>query len=527
MLARFRNLTRRRLFEYTGFAAGLRYVPGVAAAAPVEGGALQIGPNLYQSIGVRPLINCKGTFTIVSGSLLLPEVRQAMMEASKHYVHLDELMDGVGRRLAALTGAEWGIVTNGCAAALTHATSACIAGADPEKMQRLPHLVGLKNEVIAPRHSRNVYDHAIRMLGVKMITVSTADQLQRAFSERTAMVMVLAGPSSDAEPMSTQTISRLAREKGVPVVVDAAAEHLTIPNKHLQAGAHMVCYSGGKCIRGPQSAGLLLGQKDLVRAAWLNSAPHHAFGRSLKVGKEEIMGMLAAVETWVKRDHDAEYRAWESWIGHIAERASQVPGVTTRVRPPRGLSNRAPLLDITWDAEKIGIAGHEVEKYLYESDPRIVLGGASRPNTRPSSITIMPYMMQPGDHKVVAERIQAVLAKPPAAARQAKPGGSAANVAGQWNLHLKYFVGTAEHNLVFEQKDAELTGTHRGDVTSGDLHGWVEGSEIRFSSRHPYEGTALPYEFAGQVSGETMSGQVMLGEYGVGEWTADRRKYRA
>ena len=161
------RLSRRTLLAATGFAAAAQQLrmsnPSPVTAA--EAGTLRIGPDLFQSIGVRPLINCKETFTIVSGSQSLPEVKQAMLEASKHYVHMDELMDGVGKRLAAITGGEWGIVTNGCAAALTHSTAACIAGADPEKLQRLPNLTGLKNEVIAPRHSRNVYDDAIRMLG--------------------------------------------------------------------------------------------------------------------------------------------------------------------------------------------------------------------------------------------------------------------------------------------------------------------------------------------------------------------------
>ncbi|MEJ7606561.1 MAG: aminotransferase class V-fold PLP-dependent enzyme, partial [Bryobacteraceae bacterium] len=384
-------------------------------------GGLQIGPDIYRSIGVRPIINAKGTFTIITGSQSLPEVKQAMLEASKHYVHLDDLMDAVGKRLAALTGAEWGIVTNGCAAALTHATAACIAGADPEKLQRLPKLAGLKNEVIAPRHSRNVYDHAIRMLGVKIVEVSTVEQLQKAFSPRTAMVMLLASPAADREPLSTQTVCRIARENGVPVIVDAAAEILTIPNKHLEAGATMVAYSGGKCLRGPQAAGLLLGRKDIVRAAWLHSAPHHAFGRSLKVGKEEIMGMLAAVETWVRRDYKAEFKVWESWLASMSHAVTSVAGVTTEVRQPDSLSNHAPRLMVRWDASKIGITGREVEKLLYDTEPRIVLGGATgdRRSNAPSSVTIMPYMMMPEDHEVVAERLRAVLASPPKQATQA------------------------------------------------------------------------------------------------------------
>ena len=525
------RLSRRNLLAATGLAAAahqLRMTTSNSVSA-AEGGTLRIGPDLFQSIGVRPLINCKGTFTIVSGSQSLPEVKQAMLEASKHYVHLDELMDGVGKRLAAITGAEWGIVTNGCAAALTHSTAACIAGADPEKLQRLPNLTGLKNEVIAPRHSRNVYDHAIRMLGVRMVDVATVEELQNAFNPRTAMVMVLASPAADREPLSTATVCRIAREHNVPVIVDAAAEILTIPNKHLQAGATLVAYSGGKCLRGPQAAGLLLGRKDLVRAAWLHSAPHHAFGRSLKVGKEEIMGMLAAVETWVKRDYPAEMKVWESWLADINKTVTSVPGVTAEVRQPNDLSNRSAQLTIRWDAAKIGITGREVEKFLYETEPRIILGNATgdRRGNGPSSVTIMPYMMMPEDHKVVAERLRTVLANPPKISQAAKPTGADANVDGQWKLNIRYFCGAADHQLVFEQKDKDLVGTHRGDVLSGELRGSVEGPEVRFRSRHRYEGTSLEYDFVGKLENNKMTGSVQMGEYGTAEFTAERFQYRA
>lgn len=283
----------------------------------------------------------------------------------------------------------------------------------------------------------------------------------------------------------------------------------------------MVAYSGGKCLRGPQAAGLLLGQKDLVRAAWLHSAPHHAFGRSLKVGKEEIMGMLAAVEAWVKRDYKAEFRTWESWLAAISERVTKVAGVATQVRQPNGLSNHSPTLAVSWDAEKLGITGREVENHLYDTEPRIVLGGST-----PSSVTIMPYMMQPEDHKIVAARLHTVLSKPPSLVRKQPAGGPAANLAGQWDLHMKYFLGGSEHNLVIEQKNDALQGTHRGELTQGELAGSVHGDEVLFRSRHRYEGATLDYEFTGKASGEAMSGTVAMGEYGLGEWSATRRRYR-
>ena len=298
------DLTRRGLFGRGGLAALLG--AGGAAALPEPGqAALEIGPKIYDSIGVRPVINCKGTFTIMSGSLSLPEVKQAMMEASKHYVHIDDLMAAVGKRIAELAGSESAIVTCGCASALVHATAACIAGGDPEKMQRLPDLTGMKDEVIAPDYSRNVYDHAVRMVGVKMVNVSSLDEMRLAIGPRTAMVMVLA-TTEDTGPFGLEPICKLAHEHGVPC--SSMRRRRTSRRKCTCSGADLVAYSGGKALRGPQSAGVLLGKKDLIRAAWMNSSPHHAFGRPMKIGKEDIMGMLAAVEMWFKRDHAAESR---------------------------------------------------------------------------------------------------------------------------------------------------------------------------------------------------------------------------
>jgi L-seryl-tRNA(Ser) seleniumtransferase len=519
------GLSRRDLVRHGGLlaAAGVLSNRASLGAAP----AMTFDSNLYESIGVRPVINCKGTFTIISGSLSLPEVKQAMMEASRHYVHIDELMEAVGKRLADLTGAEFGMVTSGCAAALAHATAAAIAGGDPERMQRLPNLAGLKNEVIAPRYSRNVYDHAIRMLGVKFVDVENEQQLRSALGPQTALVMVLATPE-DAGPFGLEPIARIAHEYKVPVLVDAAAEDLTIPNVHLTRGADLVAYSGGKALRGPQSAGILLGRKDLIKAAWLNSAPHHAFGRPMKAGKEDIMGMLAAVEMWVRRDHKAEWKQWEGWLAEIAKSVEKVSGVTTEVREPRGLSNRSPRLTIRWDTEQLGIAGEEVDRYVFNNDPRIVLASGSG-NWREkgeSSIGIMPWQMQPGDAPVVAAALARILSKPPQISRAVKSTVPTADVAGQWDLEIEFVMGSARHSLFFDQDGESLAGAHQGEVTSGDLGGMVEGDEVHFRSSHPYEGTRFGFDFRGKVNGDSMAGDVDLGEYGPARWSAKRHEYR-
>jgi L-seryl-tRNA(Ser) seleniumtransferase len=343
------------------------------------------------------------------------------------------------------------------------------------------------------------------------------------------MVMVLAGPQ-DSGPMGLEVLCPIAKEKGVPVLVDAAAERLTVPNVHLQRGATLVGYSGGKCLRGPQCAGLLLGRKDLIQAAWLHSAPHHAFGRPMKVGKEEIMGMLAAVEAWVKRDHDAEWKEWERWLNTISTSVTRVSGVTTSVRKPNGLSNNAPTLQIQWDSARLGLTGQDVARLLDEGDPRIVIaggGGGGRGQGGSStlaSISIMPYMMMPGDDKIAAERIHAILSQPPKIDRP-EPKSPSVDVSGQWDVKVEFVLGTANHGLVFEQKSADLVGTHVTEFLGGDVRGSVNGDEVRFRSSHRYEGTRLGYEFAGKVTGDTMEGTVQLGEYGQAKFKAARHKY--
>lgn len=505
--------SRRDLFRTGGGLAALGALSSVAEPAPA---ALEIGSRIYESIGVKPIVNCKGTFTIITGSQTLPEVKRAMDEASRHYVHLDELMPAVGKRLAELTGAEYGIVTAGCAAAMTHFTAACLAGTDPEKMQQLPKLDGLKDQVIIPAYSRNVYDHAVRMLGVDIVEVETPAELEKAFSERTAMVYILAGHGDDG-PLGTEAVSRVAKKHGVPVLVDAAAEILTIPNVHLERGATAVSYSGGKCLRGPQCAGLLLGDRSLLHAAWINSAPHHAFGRSLKVGKEEIMGMLAAVEAWVTRDHDAEWKTWEGWLEEIAAAVRDTPSVTTEVLQPETLSNHAPRLAIRFDPAKVGIRGDEIADYLLESDPRVILAWG-----REDEVGIMPYMMMPGDAAIAAKRLRETLANPPKLDRPAPSGNTVSGLSGEWRIRIEFSQGEGEHTATLEQQGGELGGVHRGWKTEGEVRGTVEGDRVRFRSSHPIEGTRIGYQFTGKALGDKMSGEVDLGEYGKARWTAAR-----
>jgi seryl-tRNA(Sec) selenium transferase len=503
-------------------------IPPVVVSEGAEP-VLRPGPDVYQSIGVRPLINARGTFTIISGSLMLPEVRAAMDAAAKHYVHLDELTEAVGARLAALTGAEWGLVTSGCAAALTHGTAACVAGGNPDLHIRIPNLTGFaKDEVIIPAHSRNVYEAAVRACGVRVLEVSTVAELESALGPRTAMVYILAGPRADESPLSLKAIAPLARAKGVPMLVDAAAEILTIPNVHLQNGATLVGYSGGKCLRGPQSAGLLLGQENLVRAAWVHSAPHHGFARSMKVGKEEAIGMLMAVEMWVKRDHDAEWTRWTEGLEHIAARVRAIEGITTSMVQPAGLSNRTPSLRVLWPRQHFGITGEDLARTLFSTEPRIALfpaGGAGDPSL--TGVSITPYMLSPGEERIVADRIHALLSsRSPQNAAVPRAAG-VADLTGQWDVRIEYAAGVSTHAFHLRQRGREIDGAHQGDFVSRNLSGSLDGDAVRIRSAYGEEhGDALNFTFSGNVvSGNTdeMTGTLDMGEYLGARWTAKRR----
>ncbi|MBT3343798.1 MAG: aminotransferase class V-fold PLP-dependent enzyme [Gemmatimonadetes bacterium] len=355
----------------------------------------------YEDLGVRPLINCIGTVTRYSGSLMLPEARQAMQDASQSYVMIEELMDAVGARLAQVMACEWGLVTNGCAAALAQVTAACIAGDDPAKMHSLPDTTNLKNEVIVQASHRMGYDRVIRAMGATFIEVTTLDDLEAAYTDRTAMIFVF-GDAAERSEITVKELVASGRAHSVPVFVDAAAERPDVPNVYLEQGVDAVAYSGGKCLRGPQASGMVLGRKDLLQAAFANGCPNANIGRPMKAGKEEIMGLLAAVEQWVVRDHEAEWREWERRLQVITDAVSAIDSVTHSVNTPRP-SNVAPHLTIQWDAAKVGVSAADVRQRLSDGDPRIEMSGGQ------DSVTMNPYMMEEGEAQIVARELAAAL----------------------------------------------------------------------------------------------------------------------
>ena len=393
--------------------------------------------NIYRSIGVEPIINCRGTFTIIGGSIERPEVLAAMERAAGNFVQYDELAAGVGQRLADLTGAEWGMVSSGCAAGMKHVTAACVTGGDPEKLIRIPDLTGLeKTQVIVPAYSRNAYDHALRNIGIEFVTVETPEQMRAAIGPRTAMVYLVTGHHSDSgQPLSLEVLAEIARPHGIPILADAAAENLTVPNVHLQQGADVVTYSGGKALCGPQCTGLVLGRKDLLLAAWQASAPHHGPGRDDKVGKEEMLGLLAAVELWLERDHEAEWAVWLERLDTIATAIRVLDGVETGVIEPNGLSNRSPSLAIHWDGAARRITGEALAELVGRSAPRIALAAADGADY--AGVRITPSQMQAGEAEIVAERLVSVLSAEREEA--VEPAAPAADLTGHWRVEVQYY----------------------------------------------------------------------------------------
>ncbi|HZB25019.1 MAG TPA: aminotransferase class V-fold PLP-dependent enzyme [Vicinamibacterales bacterium] len=512
-----RTLSRRDVFRLGGLATAAGAVGGLAtpeAAAAAPGPAK--GAQVYTRIGVRPFINLTGTLTINGGALTLPEVRDASHEAADHAVDIDELMEKAGARIAEVTGSEAAIVTSGAAAALSHATAACIAGTDPELMQQLPDLTGLRDEVIMPRESRNVYDHAFRSWGARIIEIDSVESLRAALGPRTALVAVLG--SAEARGVRLEAIAEAAHKAGVPVVVDAAAELPRKPDPYLARGADLVAYSGGKAMRGPQCAGLLLGRKDLVWAAFMNGAPHHAVGRMMKVGKEEIMGMVAAVEVLMSRGTDGDFKTWRAWLTDISDIVTKVPGVRAEMQEPGGTSPY-PTMNIEWDPQQVGITAGEVYDRLLAGEPRVM----SHASGDGYSFRVRPPAMKAGDQILAGRQIAAVLRQAPKGIAAKTLSAPAADLAGRWDVEVQYSRGHARHSLLLVTSGNAIEGSHVGRRLHGAVRGEIDGDRVRLRSSLPCEGTRLSYRFEGRLAGETIAGEVDLGEYGKARWTARRQ----
>jgi L-seryl-tRNA(Ser) seleniumtransferase len=372
--------------------------------APAIAGFGQTG-NVYEELGVPPVINCQGTMTMLGGSLPHPELEAVMMLAGRHFVSIPELEVVAGKRIAQmlkLPSDYSALVTSGAAAAIQSGLAGVLTGDNEALIRQLPDLTGMKSEVIIQKSHRNPFDHQLRSTGVKLVEIETREQLRRAVNERTAL-MHFTNYANAAGQIKVDEWVKLAKQYGVPCMNDAAAD--TPPVSHLwdyaNMGYDMITFSGGKAIRGPQCAGLLIGRKDLVAYALLNNSPHEdTLGRSQKVGKEEIVGMVKALELFLNEDHDALAKEWQARLQNIAQQITKIPGVSASFFTP-DVANHVPHMQITWDPAHIALTPHQVAQTLRNSKPAIVISaGEDRPG-----LAMTSFMLQPGEDEIVAGQL--------------------------------------------------------------------------------------------------------------------------
>jgi len=394
--------SRRRFLEIV---SGLPIVGGIVdITATPAAAAAPVGRDYFRELGVRPFINAAGTYTAMTASLMPPEVMEAINYASKRYVMLDELHDKVGERIATLVHSEAAMVTSGAASALTLGTAAVLTGTDRQKIVDLPNLATMKSEVITQKSHRFGYEHAVRNCGVKLVEVETREDLDRAVNSRTAMMLFYNNNNSEGRIRDEEFV-QLGKKHGIPTLNDAAADVPPVENlwKYTKMGFDLVAFSGGKGLRGPQSAGLLIGRKDLIAAARLNAPPNgNTIGRGMKVNKEEMLGILAALERYLANDHVAERREFEARAETIRGGVTALPGVKAEIFVPE-VANHVAHVRVSWDAAARGLTAADAVNALRAGEPSI--GTRSEGD----ALVIGVWMMQPGEDKIVARRLRQVL----------------------------------------------------------------------------------------------------------------------
>jgi L-seryl-tRNA(Ser) seleniumtransferase len=426
-------LDRRRFFTWGSVLGtlGIRFSERTARAAPQTA-------NIYTRIGLRPIINASGTYTHLGGSLLPSEVLNAMNDAARHYVPIRDLTAAVGDRIARLTGNEGALVTTGAAGAIFVGTCACIAGSDPDRMKQLPFTDGMRNEIVVQTLHNTGWTRQCEAAGGRMIVVEYPEQMEQAITGKTAMLYFLVADKhfgtyrdqldAPGGKISLEQCVAIAKKARIPLLVDAAAELPPDENlsRYTKQGADLVAFSGGKGLRGPQNAGLLVGRKNLVDAAALFQSPYSGIGRDLKISKETMIGMLAAVERYMRLDHAAEWNSWKAQVDYVKTALSAVPGVETGY-VPKEVTNHVPRLYVKWDEKAFNFTREDCFKALQEGDPSIV---ALR---TPLGVTIVTWMMTPGEEKIVARRLKEVLEHARRTAQQ-RPQRTVAELAGGFGM---------------------------------------------------------------------------------------------
>jgi L-seryl-tRNA(Ser) seleniumtransferase len=399
-----KKMTRRAAMQAgTGALGGALAMTASTASATPSG-----EPSVYEKLGIKTVINAAGTLTTLGGSLMPSEVLAAFNSAAQHFVDIGELQDRIGERIAALIGVEGALVTTGAAGAMMLGTAAAVTRGDSQRVARLPDTTGMKNEVITQKSHHTCYDRQLTNCGVKLIDVETRHELEHAITERAALMLFYNLLEPDGKIKKEEWIE-VARRNNVPTLVDAAADvpPLGALSRYNKLGFDMVAFSGGKALSGPSNTGLLLGKREFIDAAKLNTNPHcGTIGRMLKVSKEDMVALWAAVERYVRIDHEAEWREWERRLTEIEKSLSGFPTVTTqRFVPP--IANHVPHLLVFWDESRIRINRDQVTKKMAEGTPSIALGRVSGTGDR--GLLLSVFQLKPGEEQVVARRLSEIL----------------------------------------------------------------------------------------------------------------------
>jgi D-glucosaminate-6-phosphate ammonia-lyase len=383
------------------------------------GGALASGESIpaapavrgvYEALGVKPVINATGTVTILGGSLMPPEVLAAWTEAARHFVNLADLQEKIGERIAKLIGVEAALVTTGAAGALLLGTAASVTRGDAKLVKRLPDTAGIKNEVILQKSHHSCYDNQLTNVGVKLIDVETPADVKRVVSDHTALMFFMNVAEGDGRIKRAEWIE-LARRHRVPTLLDAAADAPPLErlSEYNKMGFDLVAFSGGKALRGPNNTGLLLGRKELIEAARRNANPNcGTIGRMMKVSKEDMIALLAAVERYLRLDHRREWEMWQRRIDVIEAALKDLPSLAfERVVPP--IANHVPHLILSWDEKRLPLTREQLTKELAGGNPPIQLGRVR--GTGDKGVLISVFMLQEGEDRIVADRLRAVMKK--------------------------------------------------------------------------------------------------------------------
>lgn len=392
---------------------GLSLVPFVGGAMlpfqkTLAAPAAKKGRDLFKELGVRTFINAAGTYTFMTGSLMRDEVVQAIQSTAHDFCLLDELQDKVGQKIATLVHSESAVVTSGAFSGLTLGMAGVLTGTDVNKVKQLPfpEAHGMKCEVICQKAHQIDYNHALTNTGCRMVMVDTVEELEKAVNEKTALLFFL-NIEADKGQIKHEEWIALGKKHGIPTAIDMAADVPPVSNlwKFNDMGFDFVVVSGGKAIRGPQSAGILMGKKHIIDAARLHMPPRgYNVGRGMKVNKEEIVGMYVALEHFMSMDHEKEFKRFEEAIAKIEAAAKSVNGVTTRVFVPT-LGNITPTLEVTWDTSVIKQTSKDLQEKLRSGNPSIEVI-----SQKENSINITVWVMKPGQEKVVARKLKEALA---------------------------------------------------------------------------------------------------------------------